>query len=288
MNAFWSYTRRLSIVLILTELPALGFAQASTGFTRTITCSTCQTQADFGNAALADNYENLQGSNVNYVVVSSSSSLSAFVEVAGYWTTITGYNIQYSYWTPYVVGVVDPSGTPLSSDPGTAQAQMGSIDVGLFGFGRSNSPKVSTVAMPANYASSFIDSEEGETSPGISNGLLLAGVSENQMSPGTTLLVTFSDGSKAVFVKQSSAATYLWKWDGQHAWDKNGNPINRDGSLKTNSSTSGSQVSSSIPPLVYASDVLLIYTTQRCTTSSNLNINGVDMGTWSGFVPCDE
>ena len=132
-------------------------------------------------------------------------------------------------------------GAALSSDAPTAQAQMSVVDVGLFGFTRGpSSPKVATVQMPSDYAGSFINSNDEYDSPGIGKALILLGIDPSEFPVGAKLLVTYQDGSKAVFVKVSSTGSYQWTWDGIHAWDANGHPIDRSGNQIANNNTSGS------------------------------------------------
>jgi hypothetical protein len=105
---------------------------------------------------------------------------------------------------------------------------MSVVDVGLFGFTRGpSSPKVATVQMPPDYDSSLIGSIDELDSPGIGQALIHLGVNPSAFPVGAKLLVTYQDGTNAVFVKVSNTSSYQWAWDRIHAWNANGQPVCR-------------------------------------------------------------
>jgi hypothetical protein len=257
-------------------------------WSRVLVCSTCETPIDFRNAAITANYTDQLP--VTYVVVGDSTGMSSYVQVSGYW-----FYDPYSYnqyWTVNYAMPVDQNGLALSSDLPTAQAQMSVVDVGLFGFTRGpNSPKVATVQMPPDYDGSFIGSADEFDSPGIGRALALLGVDPSDFPVGSKLLVTYADGTKAVFQKVSMTSSYQSAWDGIHAWNANGQPIDRSGNVLANSNTYGGASGSTtyeetLDGAGAAAALWFIYENEQCTTTTNLSINGVPDASFSGYVPC--
>lgn len=268
-----------------------GPAQAFNGNTVLFTCTTCQTPIDFRNAAVSQSNLVDQAA-VTYIAIGGSSpaGMSAYVYINGYWITdpFSGQN----YWNVDTANMMDQNGAILSTDVPTAQAQMSVIDVGIFGYSRgSSSPSVATVQMPPNYDGSFINSTDEMDSPGIGQALIAKGIDPSSFKVGAKLLVTFQDGSKAVYMKISMTSSYQWTWDGIHAWNAQGQPIDRSGNVKNNPNTSGTgggstSVSETLDGAGNAAALWFIYQQQQCTTSTQLSINGVPDATFFGFVPC--
>jgi hypothetical protein len=186
----------------------------------------------------------------------------------------------------------DQNGAPLSSDLPTAQAQMSVVDVGLFGFTRGpSSPKVAAIDMPPDYDGSFINSNDEFDSPGIGYALGQKGINPADLPVGAKLLVTYEDGTKAVFVKISNTGSYQWTWDQMHAWDANGHPIDRSGNQIANNNTSGTGSGSATYEEILDGDggaatLWYIYESESCTTGSSISIGGVADATFFGYVPC--
>jgi hypothetical protein len=235
-------TRLVCLLAGLVVSFACGPARALDRNTRIISCSTCETPIDFRNAAITASYSDQN--NLTYAVVGDSNGFSAYVQVSGYWfyDPFT-YN---QYWTVNTAQAMDQNGGALSSDLPTAQAQMAVVDVGLFGYNRTpTSPKVVAINMPLAYDGSFINSTDEYDSPGIGNALAQLGLNPSDFPVGSKLTVTYADGTKAVFVKVSMTSSYQWAWDGVHAWNANGKPIDRAGNLIANGDRPGKNRTSS-------------------------------------------
>jgi hypothetical protein len=282
-------TRSARIAFILTILSfsiVFSSAQALNGDARVISCASCQTPIDFRNFAMSDSAVNA-GSDVSYTVISNSASMSAFVLVTGYWM-VDPFSGQ-AWWTVSGAAMKDEMGAPLSTDVPTAQVQMSVIDVGLFGFGRSNTPKVASVRMPTAYSWSFINSSDEEDGPGVHYAVTVKTPGAPPVPVGTKVLVTYQDGTKAVFVKKSLQGSDMWEWDGRHAWDAQGRPISgRGGSVTSNPNTSGggSGTVSFSQTLSDANGLWTMYQAQKCQSNTTITINGVLDSFISSYIPC--
>lgn len=288
-------TLRTRLICLLTGLLfSCGFssAQAMNANTRTIHCATCSTPSEFSAAASNDNNSNVQA-NAVYTVISDSQAMSAYVNVTGSWwplpPTYTSFIWVIDTHTPMA-----ENGGALSVDLPTAQAQMGVTDVGLFGYTRNaRTPNISTINMPSNYDSSFINSSDELDSPGIGFALGQMGVNPSSFPIGSKLTVVYPDGSKAVFVKASNLATYQWVWDGIHAWNAQGKPINRSGTIIGNPNTAGGGSGSATESATVltsvgdtAAGLWILYQQQMCVHTTEYRINGTYVGTFTGYAPC--
>ena len=126
--------------------------------------------------------------------------------------------------------VVTESGSPTV---GTGDLER--IDEQLFTVNRAT--RVPPIDLPPNYQSSFISSLDEEVAPGISYALGIKGVNVALLPTGTRVVVTFSDGTRAVYIKIGNS-TVMWEWTGL-AWNANGQRIHRDGSPVDNPSSAG-------------------------------------------------
>ena len=287
MNA--SRTRSLCFLTGLGVCLACSSAQALNGNARVISCANCSVPTDFRDAAITDSYNYFQA-NAAYTVISNSTPRTAFVSVGGYWMP-DPFNYSVAYWTVTGAATGDMNGAPLSSDIPTAQAQMSVIDVGLWGFGRSSTPKVTSIAMSPDYDSSFINSTDEMDSPGIQDALYRKNIALTDLPVGTKLMVTFSDGTRAVYVRTSATATYQWTWDGLHAWDAQGRPLSsRGGNLVNNGNTSGAGSGSvGLYQSISGDSGVWLWSFlqgQRCETTTTVTYNGTVMSSWYGLVPC--
>jgi hypothetical protein len=277
-----SFGRSLELLslLLTTSFSALA------GDIRMIECATCSAPIDFQNAAISDSYYN--PGNLTYIVVSESAPRTAYVHVSGYWMW-DPFTYQ-NWWTPSGATMVNNDGGLLSTDPSTASAQLEVIDVNFFAAARDNSPKVFQISMPVEYADSFIGSDDALDSPGIGYALLAKGINPATLQVGTVILVTYADGSKAAFVRTPGLSTLLFIWNGLNAWDSQGRPVNRNGTLLLNpNSTGNASGSASISDISYANEstMWVVVGSPLCAASSTLHIGGVLAGTWSGYVPCN-
>lgn len=280
-------------------LCCLGFGTnsmaAATENTRIIECTNCTTPYEFKQAAIADNH-NVQA-NATYTVVGSPGNGSVYAKVTGGWVPTYGMIPGYGdyIWYPSAT-LVNENGTPISSNSATAAAQMSTIDIGIFGFTRTAAPSssyVTAVNVDDVYSSSFINSDDGEVSPGINQALLALNVNPGNLQHGHALTVIFSDGTKAVFIKNCQC-TAMWIWNGQHAWDEDGRPINRNGTLKNNPNTGGTSSGSA----AFATTAMQPYTgldvgwffffwgQGQCVTTTSVAIDGVEQFTFQSYAPC--
>lgn len=171
-----------------------------------------------------------------YTVLSTTTSRTAYVQVTG---QITYHFRQIPDVTYSTISAtpVDSSGNSIGAETESQQESFyTALDGNLWGVSRSEPLEVDC---PDAYATSFIGSIDEEIGPAIDQALLAKGINwATDLPNGTIVLVKFSDGTTAVFIKVSSASTDHWVW-GLSAHDKNGNPINRQGQLLTNPNTSG-------------------------------------------------
>jgi len=278
--------RLLAVFVIFFAPWVFGAAQAVNGSSYTFTCA-CTTPTDFQSAAITAN--NSYQANVTYAVVSTTTAESVFVQVTGYWI-VNPYNYSQEWWTVNTATLVDLNGAALSSDVPTAEAQMAVIDVGLFGFGRSNTPQVATVTMPSNYDGSFVGSADEYDSPGIDYALGQMGINPGSFPIGATILVTYADGSRAVFVKTSSVSSYQWTWDGLHAWNAAGKPITRSGVVSNNPNSSGSGGGTTSVTAnqaeTNAATLWALLNMEQCEEQTTYTENGEVIGTVYNWIPC--
>src|SRR5690348_12802788 len=148
------------------------------------------------------------------------------------------------------------SGPPTDSD-------LANNDAELFG---TRVDKIPPISEPESYAGTIINMSDEEVGPGISSALGKLGINAGTIRIGTIVTVTFKDGTKAKFMKISNS-TEMWRWTGE-AWDKDGNPINRDGSLKTNPNAAGGgyggSVETNVPTRDGSNVVYTMTTSTKC------------------------
>ena len=203
---------------------------ALNGNVAVLSCA-CQTTSQFSAAAIQAS--NDRGWGGTFQVVSTSGPSSALMTVRGRHLIDKNGN---DYWLASGATPIDASGTSLAGQAESAQESFyGSFDQTTFGVSRS-SPTV--VKISDEYAASFVRSTEDEVSPGIGRALILMGIDQGSIPPGTVITVRFPDGTTAEYIKQSNFSTYQWIWNGT-AHDKNGRQIYRDGTFVTNSNTGG-------------------------------------------------
>jgi hypothetical protein len=225
------------VLLILACILFAGSARANNGFTYITTCA-CKTTAQFNAAAAsASQGQFAQGT---YQLVSSTQAMTALIKVTGYTAQYSnGYGGWVTVFIPQTEVPIDATGALLSTSAPTESAQESfylSYDQVLFG---ANRKAPTGVNEPDNYAASFIGAEEGEIVPGIGYALILMGVNQSSIQPGTVITVTFSDGTTAEYVKAPATATYQWTWNGV-AHNKKGQRIDRAGNVLGNANTAGS------------------------------------------------
>ncbi len=80
-------------------------------------------------------------------------------------------------------------------------------------------------------------------------------------------------------------------WDGMHAWNASGQPIDRAGNVIANNNTSGTGTGSAsyeeiLSGQAGADALWILYQQEECTTSTVLKINGVVDTVFYGYVPC--
>jgi hypothetical protein len=226
-------------VSLLLSLSCGYSARAANGFTHVSVCN-CATTADFTAAAKTISASNHPSANFNtpvtatYTVVSATTTRTAYIQVSGELVySLQGHSVT---WVVSAAVPVDSTGASIASETESSQESFyGALDQTLFG---ANRGAPTTLNMPDDYAASFINSDDGETSPGIGQALILAGINPASIPINTVITVTFSDGTTAQFVKQSATATYQWLWNGV-AHNKAGQRINRSGNVISNPNTAG-------------------------------------------------
>jgi hypothetical protein len=177
----------------------------------------------------------------------------------------------------------NPVGTPVdeSGNAVTSDSEFSLLDASLFGTDRSN--PITTLTVPDDQASSFINSEEDVIAalvPSLIGPLKLGG---NFLANLTVVTLVFTDKTSAEYIKVQSGSSYNWMWDGK-AWDKNGHPMNRDGTLKPNPNTAGNGGGSSQSSTGSAN-----FGTQGgnlCQTETTVTLGGFILSYNFHYLPC--
>jgi hypothetical protein len=133
------------------------------------------------------------------------------------WRVVTGQTIKQD-------------GTPAVSD-----ADLGVVNVTLMATIQS-AAKIPSLTIDPNYISSFIGIPDWlAASRGISYAIGLLGVNPAALKDGTTVMVTFSDGTSAQFTKACTYCTTMWVYKPGTAKNKDGKFIDTSGKVIGNS-----------------------------------------------------
>lgn len=101
-------------------------------------------------------------------------------------------------------------------------------------------------------------------------------------------MVKFPDGTKVQFIK-IAGGSFIWEWTGL-AWDANGRPIRRDGSLINNPNTAGIGAGAISYPTsgghVDMGGMLENYSIWKCTTVTVVRVDGAIASIHQSTVPC--
>jgi hypothetical protein len=273
--------RKASPLVLGLGIAALGgvpLAFAANGYHYIVPCANCQTTADFIQAAGGEAV--FQEQSGHYQVISTSQPATAYIHVIMKMVNHGGEPI----WTVQSATPVDSAGNSLVGNAEvTNESYFASLDQTIFGVSRS-APTV--LNEPTNYASSFINSLEEETEPGINAALAAKGISPGTIAVGTVITLKFEDGTTAQYIKISSVLTTQWQWTGI-AHDAQGRLMHRDGSLVANPNTAGSGGGSMSAPGFGAGHNWNFNVSGRdlCTMQTTITVNGESTG-YVYFSPC--
>jgi len=259
-----------------------GFApqSAQAGNIYTLQCSWCTTVNDFkGQAGFAAAQ---RGHGGTFQVVGGDNALSAYIRVSGQHATTCDSNGECrSYFRVLSMTSVTSGGSPA----GTA-ADLSRNDAEIFGTSRPQ--RIPPIALPTAYQSSIINSLDEEIGPGINAALVAKGINPGSIPVGTVVKVMFADGTSATFIKISGSSSLQWEWTGD-AWDANGNPINRNGTPKTNPNVGGFFGGSAEGSFVDREGANVVYsmtTSSKCIKIVTISVNGIRWGSWLGWTSC--
>ena len=162
------------------------------------------------------------------------------------------------------------------------EADLQGTDEALFANARAK--PMPPVNLSPDYASSFINSLDEEVGPGIPQAIAAKGINPVFLPVGTIVMVVFEDGSKATYRRVSLIGSIQWVWTGQ-AWDAQGRPIHRNGTLKGGgvaAASSAGSVSTNTPTSVF-----MLLATQYCQVTTNISDPaGGHTYTVSHQIPC--
>ncbi|MEO8019565.1 MAG: hypothetical protein ABI769_17275 [Pseudomonadota bacterium] len=278
MKLVWEWCRSISLLLIVFVSASLYSSDARAGNIYVVDCTTCTTIDNFKSWA---GYTAAQrGIAGTYLVI--GPTLSAYIRVAGQRaTTCTPNGECTSYLKILSLQSISSGGANAPTD-----SDLANNDTELFGTTRVD--KLPPVTLPENYQTSIVNSYDEEIGPGISFALVQLNINPGTVRIGTEVTVKFKDGTKATFRKISNS-TEMWIWTGK-AWDKDGNPINRDGSPKTNPNPPGGgfggSVETNVPNRDGSNVVYTMTTSTKCLFRVGIFWHGV-WGYWYGWLNCN-
>lgn len=282
-----SKVRRLLRALALTFGLAIGFSGVANAINSDVwilPCANCSAVNDFRLAAMQAAAS--PAAPGLYIVSSQSMPRTAYVRVTGTPHQICDMDgVCSDYLGAIQATVIDETNTAV-----TGTGKLEEIDVQTFGLKRG--APLPTVTMNTAYASSFINTEDdGLMSPWINVELSLRGINVGLLYEGTLVMVKFADGTSAQFFKYCNCDD-MWHWTGR-AWDAQGRPMNRDGTLKSNPNTSGSvrgsgtfysTEGSSMAQFRMGTDFFGVQS--NCLNKTEVWIDGHLASTFTSIVPC--
>jgi hypothetical protein len=178
---------------------------------------------------------------------------------------------------------VDSSGNSLAGNSESAnESFFATLDQVIFAANRS-APQ--TVTVPDDYTSTFINSTEGEVSPGIGAGLIAMGINPAQFPVGTLITVKFTDGTTAQYIKASGGGSYQWTWTGI-AHDSQGHLMLRNGQRVANPNTAGNGSGSFSAPGYSNPDWFYLNAPGFCQYGGEISFDDGETLTSFGFAPC--
>lgn len=269
---------KASLGILVVMASATTSSYATNGFMWVSPCTSCLYLSDFVTAAENEAYIWVQPG--TYVIVSQDHNETAYVKVSG---TVKTHIIEGYPETVLVISAVTP--IDANGNQVNSESYFVTLDATIFGTNREN--PVEEVEVPEAYATSFVGSLDEEVGPGIDQALLAKGINVASLQVGTMIMVEFSDGTKAIyFIYQSPLISDHWQWAGV-AWDKNGNPITRGGTINQNPNSSG-QGGGDAGSTHQGTDTINfdLGGDPTCVTWQTITVNGVSSGPNKFYVPC--
>jgi hypothetical protein len=267
----------------------LGFivsAHAGNSYVGSGTCA-CTTTSDFIYAAEYSN-ATYDHASTTYTISSTTTNETAIVYVAGSYQWITDPGTGYQYYV-YVVSSATPTDASGTSIAGQSEATQEStyqaIDTTIYA-GDRDVPYFKYLDPNATPTLlTFINSTDYQVTNAV-----MAQNTGGPLTNGQLVTVIFHDGTRATFRYNSSTGQLEWTGD---AWDANGKPMNRDGTLKANPNTAGGANTTGNTTAAYAPDVVnggnwsyVWAANSQCVDVENFEQGGVIYLTQYFWVPC--
>jgi hypothetical protein len=255
--------------------------QAATNDVNALSCPNAMETIKF--SACLDAWEPFNGKTGFFVLTNPGAPYTAFVRVTGTYTYTCiksclweGQNISYNF--------VKPDGTPA-----TTGADFAATDVYIYANMRNaGGPLAGPIHIPPAYGTSPIGNDvfAADSSTGINVALGQLGINTGNIPFGTTIMVTWQDGSTAQFIRSNSVPTLTWIYVPGSAKDSGGNPINITlGTMIQNPHTGGIG-SGFVIPTDPNQWYLYFQGGNSCTGSATLTIPGDGDYNFDFFFPC--
>lgn len=240
---------RLALTMLLLVVGAIGtprYASAAYKDVIALSCTNAVHVADFKNCVALWNLHN--GKTGLFVATNPTSAATALIKSTGTYTfTCSPCLFGGGTLTP-----INQDGTPLTTD-----AQLLALDQTLFAQMRKAGAIAKPINIPPNYGVSYINNDAlaEDTNSAISLVLYTQlGVNPNDVPRGTVVTVIWQDGTSAQFVRISLTGSIQWQYKPGTAKDKNGNPIDPNGTKSTNPNAGQGSGSGDVGPIVTPSN----------------------------------
>lgn len=223
MNTFMNKAFLLFLSSAIVLLGARGPASAGVLDVTAISCPNALHVTDFNTCAKDAAQGNLRTG--LYVTTNPSSPLSSLVRVTG---TISGCDRKPNC---RLIGVTTIP-VKLNGDPISTDADLNVVDQGLFAQLRTTSELTRPIDVPKDYGVSYINNSAlaEDTNSAINFVLYITrALNPNSVPVGTVVIVKWSDGTTAKFVKVSNNNSIQWAMVPGSARNAAGQPINPDG-----------------------------------------------------------